>query len=377
VSALLAAAAALALGAGAASDQAGTSAFLQRWGLSAGEQREVESGGLVARMLEVSDRKDIATLVALRIAAPRAFVVRWLKEQRDRRSSVVAAGEIADPPDPRDVAGLNVARPQAEELDDCRPGHCEMNLTREAIDAVTAARATSGHVSPDAASAALRRVLLDTAAAYRRDGDAGLPVYADRPAPLAGSALLGLMLSTGPDPLAALPEVRQRLGQTSPRSGRLTWVQEKTWKRIVVTLDHEMLEDVGPDETVHVSKRLYANHYYEAGLIATALHESKGMCYVVALNRTRTDVPSPGFSGLQRALVNLLVRRRARGQWEEARVRLEEGWRAQAQSAYSSSSSSTRSSSSSAPALICSSMSSSSPSSSSSNSGCRISVETP
>ena len=109
--------------------------------------------------------------------------------------------------------------------------------------------------------------------------------------------------------------------------GRFLWSQEKLWKRIVITLDHEVVEERPPSDAVLVSTRLFANHYFEGAFTLTALHETAGGCYVVHLHRSRSD-HRRGFSGLERGLVNLLVRRRLRGQWEDVRHRLESSRRA-------------------------------------------------
>jgi hypothetical protein len=154
----------------------------------------------MARMLDVGDARDIASVVALRVAAPRAHVLTWLQGPESRRvEPVLTNGLIGDPPDPSDVADLTVGAREAGELGSCRPGDCEMKLP--------------------------------------------------------------------PDAVARL-----------------------------------------------------------AALRGSAVSDDAGGCRVVFLNHVHSDAPS-GFSGLQRSLVNLLVRRRLRTQWQHARVRLEAAWR--------------------------------------------------
>ena len=310
-----------------ASEEPALDAFLSRWAqLTPAERRSVEEGRVVAKMLEVSDAKDIASVTVVKLAVPKARLVRWLTSVEERRGdSVIAAGEVAPAGDTRDVAGLTVAERQAEDLRDCRPGACGMKLPADAIGELRAVSAAKG-VTAEAASRVLRDVVTRAADAYRRLGTAGLVTYADRPRPVpVGDALQGLLASV-PGLLSDLSA--QGLGLPSPGAagGRFVWSQEKLWKRIVITLDHEVFQEPSPSDAVLFSVRLFANHYFEGSFSVTAVHETLAGCYVVYLNRSRSDHRDGGFSGLERSLVNLLVRRRLRAQWQDARARVE-SWR--------------------------------------------------
>ncbi|HET6900760.1 MAG TPA: hypothetical protein VFK70_20560, partial [Vicinamibacteria bacterium] len=136
------------------------------------------------------------------------------------------------------------------------------------------------------------------------------------------AALRGLR-AAAPALEASLAAVGLHLAEDPPAAGRLVWAQEKLWKRIVITLDHEVAAEPSLAQGVIVSTRLYANHYFEGSYSVTAVQETAGGCYVTSLNLSRSDHKGGGFSGLERALVNLLVRRRLRSQWGEARTQLE------------------------------------------------------
>src|SRR5262249_23601440 len=108
-----------------------------------------------------------------------------------------------------------------------------------------------------------------------------------------------------------------------PTDGRLVWSQERLWKRTVIALDHEGVAEPAPDEAVLASRRLFANHYFEASLTVTAVYEASGASYVVFLHRMRSDKEGGGFNRFERALAGLLIRRRLRAQWQDVRARVE------------------------------------------------------
>ncbi len=307
----------------------GADAFLTRWaGLSAGERREVESGHVVVRTLPIVDQKDVAGIAVVKVQASKAFLRARLRDPESvGGASVLASGEIADPPRPEDVASLRFDAGQFDEVRNCRIGDCALKLPPGEIERI--ARETAGRIRPTEAAALLRELLLRTAASYRRLGDAGLGTYADSQEEVAVRDALRRLLASPPQ-LLVEPDLARRLEELpGGLGGRLVWTKERLWKRTVVSLDHELVLDSGGDD-VFVAKRLFASHYFEAALTVIALHEGEDGCYVVFLNRSRSDVGGNGFSRLERALVNVLLRRRLRGQWEDARTRFEAAYRAQA-----------------------------------------------
>jgi hypothetical protein len=292
--------------------------------LSESDRHALDEGQVVVRMLDVVNAKDIASLAAVKVAAPKARVMRWLlTPETRRRGSVLASGEIPAADEERDLSALVVGETQARELRDCRRSDCGMKLPGDAIDELRALGGSSNATMSDVASRVLRHVLLRAADRFRREGTAGLPTYLDRPQPVPVLAALRGLRAAAPALDASLAALGLRLAEDPPAAGRLVWSQEKLWKRIVITLDHEVVAEPSAGQAVLLSTRLYANHYFEGSISVTGVLETAGGCYLTSLNLSRSDHKGDGFSGLERALVNLLVRRRLRAQWGEARAQLE------------------------------------------------------
>jgi hypothetical protein len=305
-------------------------AFLARWaGVSPAERRDVESGRVVARTLDVTDQKDVAGLAVVKIGVPKTFLLDWLRNpEASGGESVLAAGEIGDPPRAQDVEGLRFDAGQFDEVRNCRIGDCAIKLPPSEIARIE--REASGRLAAADAADLLRRLLLETAAGYRRAGDAGLGVYADSPQRVEVRDAVQRLLATPPHVLAGIADLARRVAEDPfALGGRLVWTKERLWKRTVVSLDHQFVLEPSAAEGVVVSKRLFASHYFEAAFSVAAVHETAGACYLVFLNRSRSDVSGKGFSGLERALVNMLVRRRLRGQWQDVRTRAESAYRVQ------------------------------------------------
>ena len=158
------------------------------------------------------------------------------------------------------------------------------------------------------ATALVRRMLVEYVAAYQAGGIGALATYNDKEKPLEAPAAFRKLLAASPFLVEYVPEFH-RYVEDYPR-GRLDgvedffyWTKDEFGPKPTISVYHVTLwQDPGrPGRTVVCSKRIYASHYFQAGLDLVALVDApsgqKGF-YLMDLHRVRIDPPTGMLSGV-------------------------------------------------------------------------------
>lgn len=294
----------------------------------------VDHGGIVAKVIDTSDRSEVLSLALMRVKTTPARVIERFRNVEDWRQDpfVLQVGRVGAEPstshlesltlDPRDVKGL--AR--------CRVNDCNMRLSAEDIEQFRKAVDWSSPQSAERATAVFRDLLARYAASYLTQGNAALPKYDNNDDPVRIVDGLRPLIQRSRYLSDAAPDLHAYLEafpkeRPADAEDVLFWQKERFWLLNVVSLVHSTVVDrstPGGRLVLVVSKQLYADHYYQASLNLTAYLESPGGDgYLVSLNRTRADIRPTGFSWFERLLVNRLVRRRLEAQFKYLRQELE------------------------------------------------------
>lgn len=297
--------------------------------LSDGDWAEIERGQPAVKNLPAIDRKEVAVAVVLKTRGRAAVFRQWATSPDAlRHDEVVGMGALSAPPDIRDLDGLELEAHSREKLLECKPGACGVKLSAAAMERIY--RAAGDRDEADAAAATageFREIVLEIAGAYRSGGPDALPPYDDRKEPVRVAEQLPGILDRLPVLTAHLPALRARLERPPlpiDPPDRLYWSKEKYWRREVVLLTHVTVEEVPSDRmVVAASKMLYANHYFEGLVRLAALVEDGDHAYLVDLSRARSDHKRGGFSFIERALVQRLLKGRLERQAVAYRTRLE------------------------------------------------------
>jgi len=164
-----------------------------------------------------------------------------------------------------------------------------------------------------------RRLLVELATAYLRDGDSSLEGYDDRPRPASPLQEFRALVDESPSPMSLAPEFRGYLvgfphSPLPHTSNFLYWSKEKIGLRSVVTVTHvAMYEPASPVAAIIGSRQIYASRYFDASLGVTAMVDATtrggGEAFdLIYLNRSRTDE----LEGLWGPFKRTIVRSRAR-----------------------------------------------------------------
>lgn len=297
-----------------------------RFGLSADDLRDLSKGKLVVNVPKSEDEYEVEVIGAIRVDAPVGFLIERLREVEAALLAdevVLSSGLFSQIPDSGDLQDLELAKSDIKALRDCKPGACNFKLTAPSIERIRSQVdwSRSGHEVE--ARALVAGDLAEMLRAYIARGETALPIYGDKPEPLAVADGFRILRDN----------VRPILEQDAELAGFLAdltgdrWPQVETtyyWSvedygvRPVITLNHVVVMPTsggnGHQATMAV-KHLYASHYIHAGfkiamLASVSEAQPEQGTYYLLFMRLRFDAH---VTGLKR----LLLRSRVRETWED------------------------------------------------------------
>jgi len=298
----------LAAAAAAGADASRAVAFMRSAiGFDDAQIASVEAGKVVTRQLPAADKAEVAAFGAVRVAGDRAALLRRIAAQmgtHPRSGAVLEMGRFSRPPRLEDLAGLTLDESDLAAIRECRPGDCGIKLARSGMERIH--REVDGKAA-DASSRAtqvLKETLVDFTSAYMRGGTAEMTTYVDKEQPLDATAEFGKILTASPYLVEYAPELH-RYAEAYPRAS-LTgarddfyWCKDKYAPKPTVSVFHVVVwSDPQRDFAVVVSKRIYASHYFRAGVELLAVVDAPGGgVYLMDLYRARIDPPTGMLAG--------------------------------------------------------------------------------
>ncbi|HKE88763.1 MAG TPA: hypothetical protein VKB45_00415 [Gemmatimonadales bacterium] len=281
--------------------------------LNPDELSAASSGIPVVKLLESSDRREIAVFGIVSIAVPRAFYVHRASDFRTSLKSPSRSrfGIFSDPATPSDVAALTVPHDDVQDLAKCRPGACKLKFSGKTIIRLRAMIDSAPNAADSVVSAYLRQRAIDYISGYRARGNAALVVYGDEDSATAAAQVFTAMVSRSAYMYQYAPSLEQYLNsypQNRPAdlSEVLFWSEDDLpGLKQTITLAHAVV--YAPPElpgcTLLVTKQLYADHYLDGAIGVTAIVEQgegarpgQPGVYLAYLRRLHFDkLPSGGL----------------------------------------------------------------------------------
>jgi hypothetical protein len=286
-------------------------------GLSAAEISRLDRGEVVARTLDVKNKREVATLGVVRIrTSPEQYVEKLADIAVFKKTAdVLQIGTFSDIPQPSDLAALTIDDGDLRQLRACRVDDCDVRLPAEAIERV---RKEVDWRAPDAsakASALVRQLLVEYVARYGRNGTKAGMEYADRAPHLDVGREFASLLAADTLTAGHAPRLRRHLLDYPTASAEkitdfVYWSKELVRGRPVISITHVATAAALDDSPVAYaigSKQIYAMHYFDASLGLTLLVPDRAAAspamYVVYLNRSRIDLFDGLFGGVARRIV--------------------------------------------------------------------------
>jgi len=316
--------------------------FLQQTiALTADELSRATSGQPVVKVLDPSDRREIAAFGIVRIDVPRSFYVRRAVDFPTslRDPSRLQFALFSEPAAPSDVARLTLPHKDVQDLAQCRPGSCHMKLSTQAIADLRAHVDLAAPAADSAVSAYFRARVLEYVAGYRARGDSALAIYDDQESRTAAAQVFAAMLARSPYLYQYAPSLEGYLkhypsDRPAGISETLFWADDDLpGLRQTITITHVVVYTPPelPGSTLIAAKLLYADHYLDGALELTAVVDQAGDqaakgIYLVLLRRLHfDDLPSGGPINVRGKVIGKL-RERTTAFLGDAKTRSEQAY---------------------------------------------------
>ena len=301
------------LGAQAASGQAAEpQTFFHNFvGLSDDQIRDISEGRAIAKILDTATPDEVFVFGAIYI---NSTPVRYLQMASDidalrRLPNYLALRKFSDPPQLADLDGFTLEGEEIKELEQCKPGYCQVQLPTKAMESF---RQSVNWSAPDREAQVNRlaqQMALQALLHYQEGGNVALGTYRDKKHPTAVAETFASMLQQMKAVPAYLPELnRYLLDYPNAPSGAIQ--SEFYWEKVNFGLKPTLriVQAVlfrGPsaDQPAYAVavKQLYASHYFETALDLTVCVKDSGKngFYLITLKGSQ----QAGLTGLKGGIV--------------------------------------------------------------------------
>jgi hypothetical protein len=284
------------------------------------DRRRMDERGIVVRILPAKGH-ELAALAAGDLRVGSDTLVASLSQIAELKKSpyVPQIGRFSAQPRIEDLQELTLDDSDTDDLRNCQPGRCKLNLTPDEIALVQKAISTAPVNSAGALEAQFRRIVLARAKQYLHEGDG--EANTEFPTLLRHSPYLEL----GMPQLSAYLERYPTVSIPAAESF-LYWSKETyAWKPMIsvthVTIVRGRCENGAP-EVVAASRDVFATRYTSGSLVLTLLFrdpDDANRRYLVYISRTCVGDVRP----LWRPFVEFRIKRSAKRVFAAIRERIE------------------------------------------------------
>jgi hypothetical protein len=270
-------------------------------------------GEPIVRLLDGEASKEVAVFGAVWIDAPARRYTTALQdiENFERGGGFKVTKRISTPPRLEDFALLRLPAEDIEDLRTCRPGDCSVKLGASALQRFRTEIDWKSGAPPTEVNALMRELALEYVKNYLEGGNDRLAVYHDNPEPTVVADEFRALVDRLPDLTASMPDVRRYLLEypkvSLPEASSFLYWQETVFGlKPTIRITHVTIRE-GAEDSVAISKMLYATHYFWSGIELRVLlpDASRGQGFwFVTVNRSRAD----GLSGVTGTFVRGRVR---------------------------------------------------------------------
>lgn len=281
--------------------------------VSQADRTRLDTGDVIARVLPADDGH-VAFFAAARLKARPEALIEWTRaiDELKRGSMALAVGRFSDPIADSDLDALTLEPGEIDALKRCRAGGCDFKLAAAEIHGLQEAGRRAGNAWRDAVQREFRRILIERVRLHRQSGLLALPPYADHGGRMSVGEAFSAMTARSPWLTRGFPDLVNSLlapPRTLPPASDAFyyWSRDRygSGKTVVTVTYVQLLQSDRIPQAMTVSTQLYASHYIDGALGATAVvcDEAAESCYLTYLNRTRVDLLGGLFGMFKRAVI--------------------------------------------------------------------------
>ena len=297
-------------------------------GLKEDQIAAIRNGKAVAKIIESRTPDEVFVFGSVYVQSAPEKYLKLASDIEELRKlpSYLAIRKFSDPPQLSDLEGFTLEPEDIKQLKDCEPGHCEVQLPTEAMDAF---RQSVNWSAPDTANQVNRlgqEMALDALQKYIQGGNAALGTYRDKNHPAVVADTFESLLSRSKALPVYLPELEHYLldypqAESEEIQSKFYWEKVnfglKPTLRIVQAIVYRGPRSTDPAYAI-AEKQLYASHYFETALdlsicVRDQDNPDRGF-YLITLKGSQ----QAGLTGLKGGIVRKVAVDRTRSSLERA-----------------------------------------------------------
>jgi hypothetical protein len=290
--------------------------------------KEIRNGRAVAKVLDSPTPDEVFVFGSVFV---KSTPERYLKLASDldelrRLPSFLALKKFSDPPRIVDLDGFTLTNDDINDLQHCKPGHCEVQLPTEAMEQFQQAVNWSASDKAEQVNRLARQMALEALTRYQKGGNAALGTYRDKSHPRVVAETFRSLLEEMKALPVYLPELHHYLldypNVPSTKVGSEFYWEKvnfglKPTLRMVQAVIYRGTSSAEPAYAVAV-KQLYASHYFETALDLTVCvrdsNDAKNGFYLITVKGSR----QAGLSGFKGGIVRKVALDKTRSSLQRA-----------------------------------------------------------
>lgn len=308
--------------------------FREYAGLNDDQIHAIQGGKPIAKVLPSRTPDEVFVFGTVYV---RSTPERYLKFASDvdalrKLSNYIAIEKFSDPPKLSDLDGFSLDENDIQELKDCKPGHCQIQLPTEAIETFQQSVDWSAADRADQINRLARQMTLECLQRYIQGGNRALGTYRDKEHPTEIGETFQSLLSWSKALPVYLPDLRSYLleypnAKSDVVQSQFYWEKVnfglKPTLRVVQSIAYRGKTSYGEPAYAVAEKQLYASHYFETALDLTVCvkdarrPDEKGF-YLITLKGSK----QAGLTGIKGSIVRKVAVDKTRSSLERGLVSL-------------------------------------------------------
>jgi len=314
--------------------------FREYVGLSDDQIATIRNGKALARVLESRTPDEVFVFGAVYVESTPEKYVKLASNIESLRKlpNYLAIQEFSDPPQLSDLDGFTLDEQDIQELKKCKPGHCEVQLPSESMEAFQQSVDWSSPDVTEQVNRLAKKLALEAITRYQQGGNEALGTYRDKAHPSIVADTFRSLLSRSKALPVYLPELNHYLLDypTAPSEhiqSKFYWEKVnfglKPTIRVVQAIIYRDVGTAGPAYAIAV-KQLYASHYFETALdltfcVSDPENRERPGFYLITVKGSQ----QAGLTGLKGSLVRKVAVDKTRSSLERALATIKQRLEAQ------------------------------------------------
>ena len=303
--------------------------FREYVGLNEEQISAIRKGKAIAKVLDSRTPDEVFVFGAVHVdATPESYLKLAADIDALRKlPNYLAIRKFSDPPQPSDLQGFALDEDDIKQLKNCRPGHCEVQLPTEAMEAFQQSVNWNAQDASSQVNQLAQKMALEALSKYIQGGNSALGTYRDKNHPTAVGETFQSLLSRSKALPVYLPELdHYLLDYPNVPSERIA--SEFYWEKVNFGLKPtlRMVQAIvyrgagGSDKAYALAvKQLYASHYFETALDLTVCFPDDSQpdhpsMYLITLKGSQ----QAGLTGFKGSIVRKVAVDKTRSSLERA-----------------------------------------------------------